>query len=136
MITYLYAGMLLISLVLIYFANKNYYSTKSLIDKGVKTTATVVDLLEIRGDDSSTYKPVFKYTNLAGTEQTFKSQVSSRPAPYKIGDHIQILYSKDGAKVKIISFWGLYRSTIILLAIASPLLIIGGGYFMYTNGYI
>ena len=136
MIEYLYGGMLLISIVLIYFAYRNYYSTKELINQGVKTTAVVIDLLEIRGDDSSTYKPVFKFTNRAGTEVTFKSQISSSPAPYKIGDKIHVMYSKDGEEIKVVSFWGLYRGTIILLSIALPLLIIGGGYFMYTKGYI
>jgi len=136
MIEYLYGGMLLISIALIYFANKNYYSTRELVNRGVKTTATVIDLMEIKGDDSSTYKPVFKYTDIRDKEHTFKSLVSSRPAPYKIGDQIQIMYSKNGEEIKIISFWGLYRGTIILLSIASPLLIISFGYFMYTNGYI
>ncbi len=119
MIAYLYGGMLLISIALIYFAYKHYYSTKELINQEVKTTARVIDLIEISGD-----------------EITFKSEVSSSPAPYKIGDSVQIIYSRGGDEKRVVSFWGLYRWTIILLAIASPLLIIGGGYFLYTNEYI
>ncbi len=136
MFEYLYGGMLLISIVLIYFSYRHYYSTKELINQGIKTTATVIDLIQIRGDDGYTYKPVFKYTNRAGAEIEFKSEISSSPPAYKTGDRVQIIYSKDGDERKVVSFWGLYRWTIVLLTIASPLLIIGGGYIMYTKGYI
>jgi hypothetical protein len=133
MIEYIYNGMLLISIVLIYFAVKQYNHTKELISSGVKTTAKVIELIEISGDNGYTYKPVFEYTNRKNTKITFKSKVSSSPAPYKIGDIVNIIYSNDNDERKVVSFWGLYRWTIILLSIASPLLIIGGGYLLYIR---
>lgn len=134
MIEYVYSGMLLVSIVLIYFAIKQYNNTTALITDGIKTTAKVIDLIEISGDDGYTYKPVFEYTDRTNTSITFKSDVSSSPSPYKIGDHVNIIYSKDNDERKVVSFWGLYRWTIILLSIASPLLIIGGGYLLYSRG--
>lgn len=134
MIEYLYGGILLISIVLIYFAIKQYDLTKELIDSGVKTKAKVIDLIEISGDDGYTYKPVFEYTDRAGSKIIFKSDVSSSPAPYKIGESVNIIYSKNDNNRKVVSFWGLYRWTIILSCIASPLLIIGGGYLLYIRG--
>ena len=136
MIEYLYYGMLCISLVLIYFATKDYYSTKDLINSGYRTKATVIKLIEVVGDDSSTYKPVFEYTDRYGKLITFKSEISSRPAPYNVGDQLQIIHSEDNENVKIISFWGLYRLTIFLFSLASPLLIIGGSYFLYSKGLL
>ena len=133
MIGYLYASMLLISLVLIYFAMKQYSSTKELLNSGVKTSAEVIDLIESRDEDGYTYKPVFEYTDKTGSKLTFESDISSSPAPYQIGDYVDIIYSQDTEKRKIVSFWGLYRWTIILLSIAAPFLIIGGGYFLYTR---
>jgi hypothetical protein len=132
-IEYLYYGMLLVSLVLIYFALQQYNNTKSLIDNGIKTKAKVIDLIKIRSDDGYTYKPVFQFTNKKGTDITFKSEISSSPTPYKIGDKVHVIYSRNSEERKIVSFWGLYRWTIILLSIASPLIIIGGGYFLYSN---
>ncbi|PHQ61048.1 MAG: hypothetical protein COC08_06335 [Maribacter sp.] len=134
MIEYLYSGMLLVSIVLIYFAIKQYNNTTALIIDGIKTTAKVIDLIEISGDDGYTYKPVFEYTDRTNTNITFKSDVSSSPSPYKIGDNVNIIYSQDNDERKVVSFWGLYRWTIILLSIASPLLIIGGGYLLYSRG--
>jgi len=136
MIDYLYYGMLIISLILIYFAGKSYYGTKDLINSGYKAKAKVIDLIEISGDDGYTYKPVFEYTDRYDVTNTFKSDISSSPAPYKIGDIVTIIHSEDNEEKKVISFWGLYRWSIILLSIASPLLIIGGGYYFYTKGIL
>lgn len=136
MIDYLYYGFLLVSLILIYFAAKSYYSTKDLVNSGYRTKAEVIKLIEIRGDDSSTYKPVFEYTDRSGNNITFKSNISSRPAPHNVGDFVSIIHSENNEDVKLVSFWGLYRVSIILLSIASPLLIIGGGYYFYIKGLL
>ncbi|WP_159092088.1 DUF3592 domain-containing protein [Aquimarina sp. Aq107] len=134
MIEYLYGGMLVISVILIYFAIRHYNVTKNLLTDGIKTKAKVIDLIKITSDDGYTYKPVFEYKDKANNVVTFKSDVSSSPAPYDIGDTVNMVYAKNSDEKKIISFWGLYRWTIILLSIASPLLIIGGGYILYSRG--
>ncbi len=134
MIEYLYTGMLITAIVLVYFAIKQYYNSKELIATGIKTKAKVIDLIQISGDDGYTYKPVFEYTDRSNNLITFKSEISSSPAPYNVGDIVTIVYDTNNEDRKIVSFWGLYRWTIILLAIASPLLIIGGGFLLYTRG--
>ncbi|PNW26007.1 hypothetical protein BKP44_18460 [Formosa algae] len=134
MIEYLYIGMLCVATLLLFFAFKHYNATKTLQLDGVRTKATVVDLIEIRGDDSYTYKPVFEYTNRNNAVVRFNSSVSSSPPAYKVGESVMIIYEKHGDERKIVSFWGLYRWTIILMCIAAPLLIIGGGYMLYSKG--
>lgn len=126
--------MLITAIVLVYFAIKQYYNSKELIATGIKTKAKVIDLIQISGDDGYTYKPVFEYTDRSNNLITFKSEISSSPAPYNVGDIVTIVYDTNNEDRKIVSFWGLYRWTIILLAIASPLLIIGGGYLLYARG--
>lgn len=135
MINYLYWGLFIGGLILVYFAFKNYNSTNSLVENGIKTTATVTELITIHDSDGNTYKPVFEYTDKTNTKKEFKSDVSSRPAAYSIGEKAKIVYNpKNDNEIKIVSFWGLYRWTIILLSIASPLIIIGDGYLLYTKG--
>lgn len=134
MIEYLYIALLVISLGLIYLALDKYYTTKQLLNNGIKTKAKVIQLIPISSDDGYTYKPVFEYTDKTNTIKTFKSGVSSNPAPYKVGDMVTIVYSKIGEQRRVISYWGLYRWTIILLSIAAPFLIISGGYFLYKMG--
>ena len=133
-IDYLYGGFFVISLVFIYFALKEYNKSKYLILEGVKTKGKVIDLIRKSSDDGYTYTPVFEYKDKLNNTITFKSSVSSKPASYRVGDVVHIVYSKKTDDRKIISFWGLYRWTIILLSIAAPLLIIGGGYLLYSRG--
>lgn len=126
--------MLLLSGVLILFAFRQYNISQNLMADGIKTKAKVTDLIEVRSDDGYTYKPVFEYTDRNNNLVTFKSSISSSPAPYSIGDKVNIVYDKHSDDRKVISFWGLYRWTLILLSIASPLFIIGGGYMLYSKG--
>lgn len=122
-------------LILIGFAVWQYQQTKELLQDGVKTTATVVELLESTDSDGDvTYKPVFSFQDRNYNERTYISLVSSRPPVYQINQKVKLVYDpNDDTEIKIIGFWGLYRATIILSCIAAPLLIIGGGYFLYLR---
>ena len=133
MAEYLYGGMFVLACVMIYFAYSFYTGTKDLIDQGLRTKGTVVDLIQSSSEDGYTYKPVFEYQNYSGDRVTFESAISSNPAPYSIGEQVHIIYSKDGEEQRVETFWGLYRWTIILLSFAAPLLIIGGGYLIYSR---
>lgn len=134
MIQYLYWGLFGTGFVLTFFAIKMYNDTNQLLKTGIKTKAVVKDLIEVSDDDGPMYKPVFEYVDRSNTAKEFKSEVSSRPPAYTIGEKVKIVYDpKDVEEIKVVSYWGLYRWTIILLAIASPLLIIGGGYLLYNR---
>lgn len=134
MMAYLYVGMLFVSAILVYFAVVQFNKTQNLLTDGVKTKAKVIDLIEISGEDGYTYKPVFEYTDKLKNIVQFQSEVSSSPAPYKIGVYVHIVYAKNSDDKKVVSFWGLYRWSILLLCIAMPLMIIGGGYLLYSRG--
>lgn len=133
MIEFIYLVVFIIGFVLVYFAYSFYQETKYLLDDGIRTKAKVIDLIESYSDNDIMYKPVFEYLDYNGNVTSFESSVSSNPAPYSIGDSVNIIYSRDGDHHRIESFWGLYRWTIILLCIASPFLIIGGAFLLYTR---
>ena len=61
MAEYLYGGMFVLACVMIYFAYSFYTGTKDLIDQGLRTKGTVVDLIQSSSEDGYTYKPVFEY---------------------------------------------------------------------------
>tara|TARA_R110002051_G_scaffold325854_1_gene432233 strand:+ start:4352 stop:4765 length:414 start_codon:yes stop_codon:yes gene_type:complete len=129
---FIYKGMLFISLVLIYFAYKNWTESRELVIKGIKTTAKVVQLITVTDNEGNTFRPVFQYTDTTNNKITFESEISSSPSAYNVGDNVHIVYSKSNNIIKIISFWSLYRWSILLLVMASPLLIIGVGHLLYT----
>lgn len=132
---YLYLSFLIIGLLLTAWAWQQYQKTRSLLQVGIITNAKVVSLIESYDDDGTTYTPVFEYFDKYQNRITFQSGVSSRPATHDVGDIVEVVYDPANTQeAKVVGFWGLYRWTIILLCIASPLLIIGGGYYLYQMG--
>ena len=134
MINYLYWGLFIVGLTLLYFAFRAYNSTVSLMQEGIKTTATVKEMISVSDSDGNTYKPVFEFTDRGNTVRTYESSISSSPPSYSVGQKVKIVYDpKDEDDVKTISFWGLYRWSIVLMCLASPFLIIGGSYLLYNR---
>ena len=131
MVNVLYGILFAIGLVLLFFSIKCYQKTKDLLHSGKKTTAIVIDFIEVSDDDGTTYKSVFEYYDNHKEKHIFNSGVSTSPKSHKLGQKVKVVYDVTHDNVKLISFWGLYRWTIILLSIASPFLVIGFGYFLY-----
>lgn len=136
MISYLYWGSIIVGSILVIFGIKMYNDTQKLLLEGVKTTATVVDLIKESNsdDDGEQYTPVFEFLDRKNNVRKFRSEVSSNPPTHGLGKVVKIIYHpKNIDEVKILSYWGLYRWTIVLFSLASPLLIIGTGYLIYTS---
>jgi Protein of unknown function (DUF3592) len=135
MLQVLYTVLLIIGLILSFYAFQHFKKTQNLLNEGIQVEATVIRLIEIH-DDGTTYKPVFSFYDLSNKQREFESPVSSSPPAYQEGEIVQLTYDpNDESNVKVIGFWGLYRWTIILLSIASPLIVIGGGYFLYIYSH-
>ncbi len=131
----IYTSFFLLSLVMIYFAYKHYANTQDLLLMGKKTKGRVIKMVVSRSDDGYTYAPVFEY-QANGQTKTYKSTVSSSPPAYAEGDIVSLVFDDSDGEVKIISFWGLYRWSVILLMMASPIFILCGSYLLYTKSWI
>ncbi len=129
----IYGGLLIVGVVLAFFAIQEFNKTQKLLKLGVTTTGKVIDVIIDSSGEGSTYTPVFEYYTSQNEKKTHTSEVGSgSSSSYEIGEKIELIYSEKGDKsVKTISYWGLYRWTVVWLACAAPLLIIGGGYFLY-----
>jgi len=134
MINYLYGILLIVAFALICFAVFQYTKTRKLLTEGIKTSATVIEFIEESGDDGNTFKPVFEYFDKNNYKHIFKGEVSSNPPAYELNKKVIVVYNPNEIDVqKVVSYWGLYRSVIISLSIASPLLIISCGFFLYNT---
>ncbi len=52
-------------------------------------------------------------------------------------ENIPVRYSpKNSSNVRIVSFWGIYLGTNILLILGLPMFMIGSGYFLFKTGII
>ncbi len=128
-----YSILFLIGAGLSYGSFTQYRKTQLLLSKGIRTNATVIKLLPSVSDGTTVYSPVFEYTDRSMVKHIYESSIQSYPAPYKIGEKVKIIYNPRKPKnVKTISFWGLYRGSVILFMIAAPFLIIGGSYMLYS----
>ncbi len=134
MYTYIYGGVFLIGLVLAFFALKHYRLSSKIMAVGVRTEAEVIDFITIRDSDGDAFKPAFEYVDLAGTKKVYNGEIAYSQPTMKIGDKLPIIFNPNNdGEVKLASYWGIYRWTIVLLMLSSPFLIIGGGYLMYIR---
>lgn len=130
-----YSFLLLLGLGLSYMAYTQFMHTKKLLATGIKTKATIIGYKTSRGESNTLYSPVFEYTDHQNQKQTYTSTIDSYPPPYQINDVVSIIYDKKNtSKMKVLSFWDLYRGSVITFMIASPLLVIGFSYLAYRLG--
>lgn len=130
-----YSVLFLLGWVLAYLAWTQFQKSRDLLNKGERTTANVVAYQKSQGKNGTLYAPIFEFKDRSQELITFTSNINSSPPTYDIGENVKIVYHNHSAQnVKVISFWGLYRWSVILLMIASPLLVIGGAYLLYSRG--
>lgn len=101
------------------------------IRNGNRTTATVIELEKISDGEGTTYKPIFKFKTFTNQEIIYKHHSSSSPASFDIGEEVSIVYNTDNPNnAKILTYFGSFIWTIVLMSISMPLIVIGGGYFI------
>jgi hypothetical protein len=120
-------GILMLILALVLWSK-----TRGFIARAASTQGTVTELVEVRDDDdgSLTFKPVVKFVAASGEEISFTSSYSSRPAPYDVGETVEVIYLPGDARIK--GFGSLWFGPLILgvlgtvfAAIGSSILFIG-----------
>ncbi len=128
-----HALVLLVGMIGLYYAYVQYQKTRQLLSSGIVTTATVIELIGDQGEDGDLYKPKFRFMNAQHKPVEFTSDMSSKPPAYEIGDQVAIVYLPAQANdARVISYWNLFRWTIVLTALSAPFLVIGLGYFVYN----
>lgn len=128
----------LLGVVLLALGIKLFISSREFVAKGIKTTATVIDNVGIESDDNKSvmYSPMLEY-QVAGETKKYMPNMRANPPSYDIGEQVQIVYRPNNHQdVRILSYWGVYLGTIILLIFSLPILIIGAGYFLFKWGFI
>ena len=129
----LYSILFIIGLLLFCFAVKEFQKTRNIISNGIRVDATLIEFETVADSDGDTYKPIYEFKDNKGIPQTFTSPVAYAVPKMKVGDIQKLVFvPNDVNKVKIDTFWGMYLWSLIFSIFAFPLLIIGGGYLIYT----
>ena len=108
----------------------SFRHTMKFLNNGNITTATVIDLRTYRSE-GEVYAPVFSFLTNDNRFVTYELPEGSDPPAWKIGETATIIYDPSNpSNASLYSYFRLFTWTLILLSIALPLLIIGGGYFI------
>lgn len=131
---------LLIGLALVTLGFKLFLSSRKFVITGIKTQATVIENIPTQSRDREgsaiMYTPLLEY-EANGKKTNYTPNTHSNPPAYNIGEKVMIVYSpKNAFDVRIVSFWGIYLGSNILLAMGLPMILLGGGYFLFKWGFI
>lgn len=103
-----------------------YIDRQSFLETAVETEGTVVGTRHHRGNDSRSYRAVFKFRDAAGVEHKITSRLSTNVRWHRYGDSVPVLYDPDNPKKAMIGtfyqIWGIP----CVLAIAGVLGVVGG----------
>lgn len=126
-----YVILLLVGIGLTAFALFKLRESLTMLRSGYSAEAMVVDLKVSSDSDGDTYAPVFEFSTHDHQSVQYLEAVYSSPSSWSVGDHARIFYDPQNTqKVMVCTYWGMFRWPVILLAIAMPFLVIGGGYFI------
>jgi hypothetical protein len=113
-----------------------FRQTLYIMNKGTRTKATVIDIEKIADSDETTYTPVFKFKTTTHQEIVFKYHLSGTHALFDIGEEVFVVYNPENpGQAKVLTYFGSFMWTIVLMAISMPLIVVGGGYF-FTKQYL
>jgi hypothetical protein len=100
------------------------------IRTGKRVSARVVELESYKDSEGGMlYRPIFQYKE-GHVEQRYVYNVGSRPAAWRIGDEADLIISnKNAEEIKVLTYFGVFNWSIILISIALPLIFIAFGYF-------
>ena len=126
-----YSITLAVGIILLIISLRTLQQSLSFLRKSNRATGTVIEMERISDSDGSTYKPIFKFKAATGQEVIFKSSSSSNPPSWKVGEEATIAYDpNDPGEARLLTYFGAFSWTIVLMALAMPMLVIGGGFYL------
>lgn len=115
---------LLPTLLLVALGVYFYLSARAFEQRSVSCQGKVVDLQSSEGEHGTLYTPLFTYTDALGVVRRGRSNTSSNPPAYAIGDPIPLRYDpQNPSDVRVDSFWTFWLGPTICAFIAIPFLV-------------
>ncbi|MEO5890398.1 MAG: DUF3592 domain-containing protein [Ferruginibacter sp.] len=119
-------GIILLALSLIIFKK-----SLAFIKQSDRAIGTVIELERISDTDGVTFKPIFKFKTSTNQEIIYRHISSSSPSNWDVGEQATIAYDPNiPTKARLLTYFGTFSWTIVLMAISMPLIVIGGGYYV------
>lgn len=126
-----YTLTLAIGIVLLAISLTKLKKSLAFLRNSERAVGTVIELERISGSDGDTFKPIFKFKTSLNQEVVYRHISSSDPPGWRIGEESIIAYDRNDPTVaRLLTYFGTFSITIVLMAIAMPLIVIGGGYHL------
>ncbi len=126
-----YSISLTIGIILLVISLFIFKESLDFIKKSNRAIGTVIDLEKTSGSDGVTYSPIFKFKTNTNQEIIYHHIASSSPASWFVGEEATIAYDPVNPNIaRLLTYFGAFSWTIVLMAISMPLIVIGGGYFV------
>lgn len=104
--------------------------TLKFLNNGYKATATVIDYHKYESD-GEVYAPIFTFRTTDNQLVTYELPEGNNPPSWKIGETVTIIYDPSHpSNLSLYSYFRLFALPLVLLSIALPLIVVGGGYFI------
>lgn len=117
-------------IVLFIFAFLSLRNTLSFLKKAEKATATVTSLREYESE-GTVFSPLFTFRTQNNTEYTYELPEGTNPSAWSVGDTETVIYDPDDpSSVSLYTYFRIFIWPLVLISIALPLLVVGGGYFI------
>lgn len=131
-----YSITFIIGIVFLSFSVSYIRKAISFVNKSEKAVGVVTSVVkESDNDGGYTYRPIFTFQTGRNQEVTYRHTVTSSPASWKEGEEATIIYNPDNPKeARLYTYFGVFGTAVVLMAIAMPFLVIGGGYFL--SGFV
>jgi len=108
-----------------------YVDARTFLREAAQAPGTVVELLPVRSDGSTTWKPVVRFTTEAGREVEVTSSSSSSPPAYERGETVTVYYRPEApAKARISGFFSLWGGAVILASLGGVFFLVGAAGFV------
>ena len=94
-----------------------------------RAVGTVIKMEKIDNSDGDSFKPIFKFKTNLNQDIIYSHIASSNPPAWSVGEEAIIAYNPNNpSSAKLLTYFGIFGWTIVVMAIAMPLIVIGGGY--------
>jgi hypothetical protein len=96
-----------------------------------RAEGVITRIQKIEDGDNDSYKPYFTFTTADGQEVIYKHNFSGNITTWSIGDKGIIAYSPYNPEIaKLVSYWGMFSWSIVLMALAMPLIVVSVGFYL------
>lgn len=125
-IKYLFGG---IGIFMLVIAVMMTIATRSFVKRAVRVPGVITELIPVSSDDGGqTWKPSVRFRGLDGVDYAYTESFSQNPAPYAVGETVQVLYLRDDPDdARIDSFSSLWAAQVILGVLGTVFTAVGGG---------